>query len=192
MLSLVTGTGSNKTDGTSFLLVIDRRRRRRGLLALGQRDRQISGRVGLLAVGTAGAVGELAGRFLPPPQPVVIAINAPIAAMGAVPGACLLRCIPPLRDRRTPSQRGFPPRRWAPPDVWCAHPCTSVRRGARLVAMSRRPKRRRFRASGRRVSHVLSEFTLNVRMAAWLGRQFGRLVRRDVRRQLALVQRRLR
>jgi hypothetical protein len=29
-------------------------------------------------------------------------------------------------------------------------------------------------------------------MAAWLGRQFGRLVRRDVRRQLALVQRRLR
>jgi hypothetical protein len=58
--------------------------------------------------------------------------------------------------------------------------------------MSRRPKRRRFRASGGRVSRVLSEFTLNVRMAAWLGRQFGRLVRRDVRRQLALVQRRLR
>jgi hypothetical protein len=39
---------------------------------------------------------------------------------------------------------------------------------------------------------MLGEFTLNVRTAAWLGRQFGRLVRGDVRRQLALVQRRLR
>jgi hypothetical protein len=83
-------------------------------------------------------------------------------------------------------------RRWALLDAWCAHHCMSVRRSARLAAMLRRPKRRRFRASGGRLSRALGEFTLNVRTAAWLGRRFGRLARRDVRRQITLVQRRLR
>ena len=42
------------------------------------------------------------------------------------------------------------------------------------------------------MSRTLSEITLNIRTAVWIGRKLARVVRSDLRRQVALVHRRVR